>query len=438
MYRMYRRYDFFCCCKKHPLFTHKPTHTHTQTSQCGFLSDTLKASANETVARVTLGVYDIGKQLSRGNQTGKHGTVCEMAQDTTMDALYNDEYTTPTEGFDDTYCDKSVVRDFRKYYEPPLYSAIVLLGAVGNMLVIWIYLHFRNRMKTMTDVYLFNLAVADLLFLVTLPFWVSDAVQGWTFGSALCKLLSACYKINFFSSMLLLTCISVDRYIAIVQTTTAQNSKKLRLFWSKLVCVFVWVLAVFLSMPEFLFATSKEDFDDPDWNYCSMVYWNNKNNRTKILVLALQICMGFCLPLVVMIFCYTIIILTLMKTKNFEKHKALRVILAVVAVFVLTQLPYNTMLVVDATQAANMTITDCSTIQGFDITSQVMKGLAYMHCCLNPFLYAFVGVRFRKDLVRILHSYGLLERKRNVKKPYGVQFRASVMSETDTTQALSL
>ena len=154
-------------------------------------------------------------------------------------------------------CDKFSVREFRGYYEPPLYWTIVILGGLGNLTVIWIYLHFRQRLKTMTDMYLLNLAVADLLFLGTLPFWASEATQGWGFGAGLCKVTSAFYKINLFSSMFLLTCISIDRYVVIVLPTWAQNSKTERLMYSKMVCAFVWLLAVALAIPEFIFATSK-------------------------------------------------------------------------------------------------------------------------------------------------------------------------------------
>lgn len=347
---------------------------------------------------------------------------------------------TATEDYSDfSPCDMTSVREFRKYYEPPLYATIVFLGIVGNSLVIWIYMHFKTRVKTMTDVYLLNLAIADLMFLLTLPFWASDALNGWTFGPLVCKITSACYKINFFSSMLLLTCISVDRYIVIVQTTKAQNSKKKRLLCSKLVCLIVWLLAVFLAVPELIFAGTKHsNGEDSNLELCTLVYWNKENNHLKIMVRVLQILMGFCLPLVVMFFCYTCIIHTLMKTRNFEKHKALRVILAVVAVFVLSQLPFNAMLIVEATQAANVTITDCDVSKSFDIVTQIMKGLAYTHSCLNPFLYAFIGVRFRRDLLKMLRYYGCVAPNGKLSKLYGTPFRSSVMSDTDTTQALSL
>ncbi|KAG9355934.1 hypothetical protein JZ751_000778 [Albula glossodonta] len=347
---------------------------------------------------------------------------------------YEEGSTSLTTEMLDTICDKSSVRAFRRYYEPPLYWLIVILGGLGNLLVVWIYLHFRNRLKTMTDVYLLNLAVADLLFLGTLPFWAADAVNGWTFGHGMCKVVSAVYKINFFSCMLLLTCISVDRYIVIVQATKAQNSKKLRLLYSRVVCVGVWALAILLAVPEFLFAHVKIDYEGN--SFCTMVYSENQNNRIKILVLSLQICMGFCLPFLVMIFCYYVIMRTLLQAKNFEKHKALRVILGVVAVFVLSQLPYNSVLVMEAVQAANTTLTDCNKVQAFDITSQVLKSLAYLHSCLNPIIYVFIGVRFRKDLVKVLQACTCSQGKQS-KVPGGPK-KSSVMSDTETTRALSL
>uniref|UniRef100_A0A3Q3J6Y1 G-protein coupled receptors family 1 profile domain-containing protein n=2 Tax=Monopterus albus TaxID=43700 RepID=A0A3Q3J6Y1_MONAL len=324
-------------------------------------------------------------------------------------------------------CEKSWVREFRGQYEPPLFWIIFILGAVGNLMVVWIYTTVHNRMKTMTDVYLLNLAVADLLFLCMLPFRAVDAIKGWNFGVSLCKMVSAVYKINFFSSMLLLTCISVDRYIAIVQVIRAQNLKKKRLFYSKLVCLAVWVVSTLLALPEFIFAEVKPN--QTGTSFCVMVYSNNTNNSTKILVLSLQICMGFCLPLLIMIFCYSVIIRTLLQAKTFEKHKALRVIFAVVFVFVLSQLPYNSLLIVEAMQATEITITDCKTAIGFDIAGQVAKSLAFTHACLNPILYVFIGVRFRQDLLRIVKM--CVGGKGGLSKIQAVPKRPSVMSDTE-------
>lgn len=329
-------------------------------------------------------------------------------------------------------CDSSSVMSFCSQYEPPLFWIIFILGAVGNLLVVWIYTTVRNRLKTMTDVYLLNLAVADLLFLCTLPFWAADAIREWDFGVALCKMVLAVYKINFFSSMLLLTCISVDRYISIVQVTKAQNTKKQRLFYSKLICLIVWMVSFLLALPEFIYAKVKTSHHNQ--SFCTLVYWNNSENRIKILVLSIQICMGFWLPLMVMIFCYSVVIRTLLQARNFQKHKALRVIFAVVFVFVLSQLPYNSLLIFEATQAATITMTNCGTHNSLKLAEHIAKSLAYTHACLNPFLYAFIGVRFRKDLQRIARTCA----GHGLSKLQAIPKRPSVMSDTDTTPALSI
>lgn len=344
---------------------------------------------------------------------------------------------------DDLLCDRESVRVFRSHYEPPLFWMIALVGGAGNLAVVWIYLNFRRRLKTMTDVYLLNLAVADLLFLVTLPLWAAEASHSWIFGTSLCKINSALYKVNLFSSMLLLTCISVDRYIAIVQTTKAHNSQVERLRCSRLVCAGVWLLALLLATPELVFAAPAK-VEGRTQDYCRMVFPTHLGNNTKILVLSLQVSMGFCLPFIIMAFCYSVIVATLLKTQGFQKHKAMRVILAVVVAFVVSQLPYNSVLVMEAVQASNITITNCDHLKAFDKAGQVLKSLAYMHACLNPFLYVFVGSRFRRDVVHLLRCCRCVPpvtkiqlSTKSSRSPLS-STRASVMSDSETSQALSL
>lgn len=304
------------------------------------------------------------------------------------------------------------------------------------MAVVWIYLNFRRRLKTMTDVYLLNLAVADLLFLVTLPFWAAEASSGWSFGSILCKVNASVYKVNLFSSMLLLACISVDRYVVIVQTTKAHNSQVERRRCSTVVCVGVWLVAALLAIPELLFATPDEVEGQ---QYCRMVFPSELGNRNKIVTISLQVTMGFCLPFIVMAFCYSVIIAKLLKTRNFQKHKALKVILAVVVAFVTSQLPYNSVLVGQAARVNNTTAGDCEKMIRFDMAEQVLKGVAYTHAGLNPLLYAFLGVRFRRDLLQLLRNCRHRQaHKVQFSKSHRSSTRPSVMSDSETSQALSL
>ncbi|XP_051943959.1 C-C chemokine receptor type 9-like [Hippocampus zosterae] len=366
----------------------------------------------------------------------------DFVTDSVTEDPWSEGLTTPDYDFQDLMCDLSSVRAFRRACEPPLFWMIALVGGTGNLAVVWIYLNFRRRLKTMTDVFLLNLAVADLLFLVTLPLWAAEASHGWTFGATLCKVTSAVYKVNLFSSTLLLTCISVDRYVVIVQTAKAQNSQAERRRFARFVCAAVWLAALLLATPELVFATTvSTEADEGPRQFCRMLFPSHVGQRTKMATLWVQVVMGFCLPFTIMTACYGSVVATLLKTRSFLKHKAMRVVLAVVTVFLATQLPHNAVLVTEAMQAANVTVTDCRELQRFLKVGQVLKGVAYLHACLNPFLYVFVGVRFRRDLFQLLRSCSCRrpgtpseQLSRSGKSPLG----SARVSDSDTSQALSL
>ncbi|XP_051871792.1 C-C chemokine receptor type 9-like [Pristis pectinata] len=323
-------------------------------------------------------------------------------------------------------CRKSEVRQFAQYFLPPFYFTVFLLGFVGNVLVVVLYVYYK-RIKSMTDVYLLNLAIADILFLCTLPFWALDAISGWIFGNFMCKTANSIYKINFFSCILLLSCISIDRYIAIVKAVKARASKKKILLHSKLISLVVWVFAVLLSLPEFCFSLQDEA------QKCSTVY---PGNSLKATGFAVQVAAGFFLPFAVMTFCYSMIIWKLLQARKLQRHKAIKVIGAVVGVFVFSQLPYNSIIIMKAMDAINITITNCQTIKNLDIATQITQCFAFLHSCLNPLLYAFIGVKFRKDLSKIMKDIGCVS---TLTKPQQSSCKFSPdYSETETTGTFSL
>uniref|UniRef100_A0A7N6FFQ2 G-protein coupled receptors family 1 profile domain-containing protein n=1 Tax=Anabas testudineus TaxID=64144 RepID=A0A7N6FFQ2_ANATE len=265
---------------------------------------------------------------------------------------------------------------------PYVHSIICILGFMGNSLVIATYA-FYKRTKSMTDIYLLNVAIADLL------------MSSWSMGSVACKLLRGSYSVNLYSGMLLLACISTDRYIAIVQ---ARRSFRLRsLSYSRIICAIVWVCAVLLSVPTFYFY------------HCYQFSDNNTALLTKLAVPSTQIAVGFFLPLLIMIFCYTAVIITLLRAKNFQRHKAVRVVLAVVVVFIVCHLPYNVTLLYDTISMFDQH--SCEESDALHTAKTVTQTIAYMHCCLNPVLYAFVGVKFRNHFRKIVQDLWCLGKR---------------------------
>ncbi|XP_068573902.1 C-C chemokine receptor type 6 [Cebidichthys violaceus] len=284
-----------------------------------------------------------------------------------------------------------------------IHSIICAFGLIGNVLVIVTYI-FYKRTKTMTDVYLYNVAMADLIFVVALPFIIYNEQHSWLMGSVICKMLRSAYSINLYSGMLLLACISGDRYVAIVQARRSFGARSRTLLYSRLICSAVWVFAVALTLPTLLYT---ERFEEHNLGaqtvnvMCQLSFSKTETAKLmKVVVPSLQMAIGFLLPLLVMVFCYSSIVCTLLRAKSSQRHKAVRVIMAVVVVFIVCHLPYNVTLL-----NHTLSLFKERSCEAEKIKLQVLavsRSIAYFHCCLNPVLYAFIGVKFRSHFRQIM------------------------------------
>ncbi|XP_035530196.1 C-C chemokine receptor type 6 [Morone saxatilis] len=284
-----------------------------------------------------------------------------------------------------------------------IHSIICAFGLIGNALVIVTYIYYK-RTKTMTDVYLFNVAVADLIFVVALPFIIYNEQHGWLMGMVACKILRSAYSINLYSGMLLLACISADRYVAIVRARRSFGARSRTVIYSRLICSSIWVFAVSLTLPTVIYTELFEEQTlgaGPGAMMCQLRFSMNETAKLmKVLVPSLQMAIGFLLPLSVMVFCYSSIVCTLLRTQSTKRHKAVRVVLAVVVVFIISHLPYNMALL-----SHTVSLFKERSCEEEKIKLQVLavsRSIAYLHCCLNPILYAFIGVKFRSHFQQIM------------------------------------
>ncbi|XP_054850610.1 C-C chemokine receptor type 7 [Eublepharis macularius] len=330
-------------------------------------------------------------------------------------------------------CMKADVRKFRAAFLPAMYTLVCVVGLAGNILVMVTYIYFK-RLKTMTDTYLLNLALADILFLMTLPFWATSAAKHWVFKEFACKAIHCVSRMSFFSGMLLLLSISIDRYFAIVQAPSAHRLRSERVLASKITCLSIWILAFILSIPELVYRHVYEP--DQQLPRCTIRTVNLLAFDTGIRVS--QMVIGFLVPLLVMTFCYCIIIRTLLQARSFEKNRAIKVLVAVMIVFVVFQLPYNSVILVETISAFNTTNSECEAIKRLDMANDLTYSLACFRCCLNPFLYAFIGIKFRNDLLRLLKDLGCISQAQLWRwSTCRESKRFSIATETDTTTTFS-
>lgn len=323
-------------------------------------------------------------------------------------------------------CEKQSNRHFRLWFISTFYSIICILGLGGNLLVILTFFHFK-RLKTMTDVYLLNLAFADLLFALSLPFWAANSMAEWVLGMLVCKVMHTVYKVSFYSSMFLLTFISVDRYFAIAKAVSAHRHRTQAMFFSKVSSAVIWVVALIFSIPEMKYTTINNNTCTP---------YSSTSDKLRVKIQASQIVLAFALPLVVMTFCYSSIVHTLGQARNFERNKAIKVILTVVIVFLLSQVPYNLVLFWTTLLAANEGTEDCNYENNLLYATDVTQCVAFLRCCLNPFVYAFIGVKFRHDLLKLLKNWGCMSQERFFRYTCSRR-RSSGFTDTETTTSFS-
>ncbi|KAL4660191.1 hypothetical protein GN956_G357 [Arapaima gigas] len=285
------------------------------------------------------------------------------------------------------------------------YSVVSLISILGNSLVIYVVCCMERR-KTSTDVYLMNLALANLIFSLTLPFWAVYAHSEWVFGTFMCKLLSGLQETTFYSGVLLLACISIDRYLAIVKATQVVTHKR---HLMGAVCIVVWLVAGFLSLPVLV---QREAFVPP--GEMSLVCYENITSgidQWRVGMRILRYAVGFFFPLVVMTFCYGCTMCTLYRLRNSQKNKAMRVILCVVLAFVVCWLPYNLTILVDTLMQGRLIEETCKGHEQVIVSIEVTQVLAFLHCAVNPILYAFIGQRFRNQLLTTLFKHGLISKR---------------------------
>ncbi|XP_041828090.1 C-C chemokine receptor type 6 [Melanotaenia boesemani] len=293
-----------------------------------------------------------------------------------------------------------------------IYSIISVFGLIGNILVMVTYV-FYKRAKTMTDVYLFNVAVADLIFVLALPLIMYNEHNHWPMGNVACKMLGSAYSINLYSGMLLLACISCDRYVAIVQARRSFGSRAHALTYSRLICSAVWLFAVALTLPTLIYTELLEEEDrmtETQMVTCQLNFHTEDTAKLmKVMVPSLQMAIGFLLPLFVMVFCYSCIVYTLLRAQSSQRHKAIRVILAVVVVFVACHLPYNMTLLIHTMFLFKLR--DCEEELIKLQVLAISRSVAFLHCSLNPILYAFIGVKFRKHFLQIISDLWCIGKK---------------------------
>ncbi|XP_076840349.1 nociceptin receptor [Brachyhypopomus gauderio] len=271
-----------------------------------------------------------------------------------------------------------------------VYMIVCVVGLVGNCLVMYVIIRY-TKMKTATNIYIFNLALADTLFLATLPFQGTDIfLDSWPFGSMLCKAVISIDYYNMFTSVFTLTVMSMDRYVAVCHPVKALDMRTPHK--AKVVNICVWVLASAIGVPGMILGAVEDDHGIE----CILVLPDPREYWEKVFGTCVFL-LSFLIPVVIISMCYSLMvkrlrsvrILSGSKEKDRNLRRITRMVLVVVAVFVVCWTPIQIMALAQSL-GFNLASVHTAVLLHFCIA------LGYVNSSLNPVLYAFLDENFKR------------------------------------------
>ncbi|XP_055076358.2 C3a anaphylatoxin chemotactic receptor [Misgurnus anguillicaudatus] len=274
------------------------------------------------------------------------------------------------------------------------YTIVVLLGTTGNSVVIWVA---GIRMKpNITNVWLVNLAVADLIFCFTrLTSLISLFIHHWPFGDFICKFMSFFKYTNMFCSVFLLAVISVDRALCV--WCPVMTRRKRTLCAARVVTLVVWIVALIFSSPYFVYqGVSLTKYNT---SRCSMKEKETDGGHSaKYAYYYIRFFCGFVFPFLVIFICYTLAAVGIRRTRLSGKSRSLRILALLVFAFFCCWAPYHILGLVKLTNKNHPAVK-----MGWNMASN----LAYLNSCVNPMLYFCTGLNLRRccnqSLLGIFH-----------------------------------
>uniref|UniRef100_A0A8C5P4I3 G-protein coupled receptor 65 n=1 Tax=Jaculus jaculus TaxID=51337 RepID=A0A8C5P4I3_JACJA len=279
--------------------------------------------------------------------------------------------------------------DVDHYLFPVVYIFVIVVSVpanIGSLCVSFLQARKENEL----GIYLFSLSLSDLLYTSTLPVWVHYTwnEDNWTFSPGLCKGSAFLMYLNFYSSTAFLTCIALDRYLAVVHPLRFSFLRTRRFALAASLCV--WTL-------ESLFNAVILWQDETAVEYCNatranftLCYDKYPLETWQIHLNLFRTCAGYVVPLGTIMVCNQKVYQAVRQnqaTESGEKARIVRLLVSVTLTFVLCFTPFHVMVLVR-----------CALERHTYTVYRVAVALTSLNCVADPILYCFVTETGRSDL----------------------------------------
>ncbi|TKS78827.1 Proteinase-activated receptor 1 [Collichthys lucidus] len=289
-------------------------------------------------------------------------------------------------------------------FVPSIYTLVFIISVPLNLVAMVMFVH-HIRPRKPAVIYMLNLACADLLFGLLLPFKIAYHYHGnnWIYGSFMCRVVTAAFYCNMYCSVLLITCISIDRFLAVVYPINS-------LMWrspqtASAVCAAMWLLALGGVSP-LLISGQTMYLSDLGITTCHDVQDVEDLQTYYLYFFPIYSSVFFFIPLIFTVVCYVRIIQAL-AAANVEnrsrKTRAVVMAMVVLVVFVICFTPTNVILMVHYVQLSHKS--SDSSYQAY-LLSMCVGSLS---CCLDPVLYYFGSSQCQKQVAALIRCRRLTQ-----------------------------
>uniref|UniRef100_A0A3B3D8P7 G-protein coupled receptors family 1 profile domain-containing protein n=1 Tax=Oryzias melastigma TaxID=30732 RepID=A0A3B3D8P7_ORYME len=255
-----------------------------------------------------------------------------------------------------------------------------LLGFPGNIAVLILKPNIQT-LSPLSQSLMLNLAVSDLLCVLTLPFWIYDVFYSWTLGDVACKLLTCLLFLSIFCSLLTVTLLSVQRYLVVVKQQHTLNH-----FGAKRLLVLLWIASLVASIPN---GISQNLTKEEGMTYCILQL---SSEVIVIIVLIEEIIVGF-MTIFILAFSYISLYKKLKRAAFFHNCQTTRLVSSITASFFVLNFPYHIINILSVT-AVSLHIKGL--LEFCKKSRYIFGAIVLFNISLNPLLYAFNSCNFWK------------------------------------------
>ncbi|XP_066301237.1 G-protein coupled receptor 54-like [Branchiostoma lanceolatum] len=287
------------------------------------------------------------------------------------------------------------------YVVPTVFAIICIIGIAGNALVIYVVWKYQ-QMKSVTNYYIVNLAIADIAFLVCcVPFSATVfATTSWTFGLFMCKFVNYFMLVTLQATCLTLAALSFDRYLAIVHPVSSlvyRTKNK-----AKAISACIWLGSFLSSLPVAIYQTEVKGYWYGPQTYCRRMFPSLEAAQAFMIY---SVLMSYFIPLMISATSYILILLRVRRPavqpagnsaviqahQAKQKRKVSLMVATVVLLFTLSWLPNH---IINLWRCLDPKAPMTPTIHYIKV---VALCLSYANSSVNPIVYSFMGEDFRKN-----------------------------------------